>query len=127
MTLYEMLKIGHVTSVVISGSLFIYRYAWLNTRTGKPLSRMLRVLPHINDTILLACALGMLLVAGLNPFEIPWLLGKIVALIAYIGIGMACLRAVPRSAKQAVSFVGAMIVFAYIVMVALSKQLTLMA
>ncbi len=95
MTVYDILKLGHVTSVVISGSLFIYRFAQLSTRPDRPLTKVLKVVPHINDTILLACAVGMLWVASINPFTTPWLFGKILALIAYIVIGAVCMRSQP--------------------------------
>jgi len=122
MTLYELLKLGHVSCVVISGSLFIYRYFRLSTRPDKPLAKALKVVPHINDTVLLSCAIGMLFVIGINPFTTPWLFGKILALIAYILIGAVCLRSPPGSKQQTVSFVAAISVFAYILLVGLSKQ-----
>lgn len=122
MTLYDLLKLAHVTCVVISGSLFIYRFARMTARPTLPLSKTLKVVPHINDTILLGCALGMLYVAGINPFTTPWLFAKILALLAYIVIGAICMRSTPGSKQQTVSFVAAISVFAYILLVGLSKQ-----
>jgi uncharacterized membrane protein SirB2 len=122
MTVYYMLKLGHVTCVVISGSLFIVRYARLRAYPDRPIPKALKVLPHINDTVLLASAIGMLSLIGLNPFTTPWLLAKIVALILYIVLGMICMRSLPGSRRQAISFVAAISVFAYIVLVGLSKQ-----
>ncbi len=122
MAFYEMFKLGHVTCVVISGSLFVVRYARLRIYPNQPLPKALKVLPHINDTALLLCAIGMLSLIGLNPFTTPWLLAKIVALILYIVLGMICMRSLPGSRRQSVSFVAAISVFAYIVLVGLSKQ-----
>jgi uncharacterized membrane protein SirB2 len=122
MTLYDLLKLAHVTCVVISGSMFIYRFARMTTRPDQPLPKALKVVPHINDTILLGCALGMLYVAGINPFTMPWLFAKILALLAYIVIGAICMRSIPGSKQQTVSFVAAISVFAYILLVGLSKQ-----
>jgi uncharacterized membrane protein SirB2 len=122
MTYYEMLKLGHVTCVVISGSLFVVRFARLSLYPDRPLAKALKVLPHVNDTVLLASAIGMLSLIGLNPFTTPWLLAKIVALVLYIVLGMICMRSLPGSRRQAVSFVAAISVFAYIVLVGLSKQ-----
>ncbi|MCH7981988.1 MAG: SirB2 family protein [Proteobacteria bacterium] len=123
MTFYNLLKLGHVACVVISGSLFIYRYARLSLRPGRPLPKALKVLPHVNDTVLLSCAIGMLILLGLNPFSTPWLLAKIVALLVYIVLGAICMRSLPGSRRQTVSFVAAISVFAYILSVGLSKQL----
>ncbi len=122
MTVYYLLKLGHVACVVISGSLFIVRYVRLRGYPDRPLPKALKVLPHINDTALLLCAIGMLSLIGLNPFTTPWLLAKIVALVLYIVLGMICMRSLPGSRRQAVSFVAAISVFAYIVLVGLSKQ-----
>ena len=122
MILYDLLKLGHVTAVVISGSLFVYRYVRLNRRPDQPLPRPLKVLPHINDTMLLAFAIGMLSLLGLNPFTAPWLLAKILALLAYIVIGAICMRSPPGSRRQAVSFMAAISVFAYILLLGLRKQ-----
>ena len=123
MTFYNLLKLGHVACVVISGSLFIYRYARLSLRPGRPLPKALKVLPHVNGTVLLSCAIGMLILLGLNPFSTPWLLAKIVALLVYIVLGAICMRSLPGSRRQTVSFVAAISVFAYILSVGLSKQL----
>jgi len=117
-----MLKLAHVASVVISGVLFVYRYARLSMRPDQPLPKALKVLPHVNDTVLLSCAIGMLALIRLNPFTTPWLLAKIVALVLYIALGTVCMRSPPGSRRQAVSFVAAISVFAYIVLVGLSKH-----
>ena len=122
MTFYYMLKLAHVACVVISGSLFIYRYARLSMYPDQPLSRALKVLPHINDTVLLSCAIGMLSLIAVNPFTTPWLLAKIVALLVYITLGTICLRSPPGSRRQTVTFVMAISVFAYVMLVGLSKQ-----
>jgi len=122
MTLYVLLKFGHVSCVVISGSLFIYRFTRLNRQPDRPLPKVLKILPHINDTVLLACAVGMLFVAHINPITTPWLSAKILALIAYIVIGAICMRSQPGSRQQTLSFVAAISVFAYILLVGLGKQ-----
>ncbi len=122
MTFYAILKLAHVSCVVISGSLFIYRYARLRMRPEQPLAKALKVLPHVNDTVLLSCAIGMLILIGVNPFTTPWLLAKIVALLVYIVLGAICMRSPPGSRRQMISSVAAISVFAYILLVALSKQ-----
>ena len=122
MTFYNLLKLGHIACVVISGSLFIYRYARLRMHPDHPLAKALKVLPHINDTVLLACAIGMLSLIRVNPLTTPWLLAKIAALIAYVALGAVCMRSQPGSRRQAIFFAAAISVFAYILLVAFSKQ-----
>lgn len=122
MTAYNFLKFAHISFVAISGSLFVYRYLLLNLRAERPLPRALKVLPHVNDSLLLACAIGMLFISQMNPFATPWLLAKIVALLIYIGLGAMCMRATPGSRRQTVSFVVSIAVFGYILLVAVTKQ-----
>lgn len=121
MNIYEALKLIHIASVVISISLFVYRFFLLNRRPELALVRWLKIAPHINDTLLLAAAIGMLVVAQLNPLDVVWLKTKIAALIIYIVLGSLCLHAPPRSAKQVVLFTLAFFTFSYIVYVALTK------
>jgi uncharacterized membrane protein SirB2 len=122
MNLYNSLKLVHVACVVFSILLFVYRYRQLVRYPGQPLAKLLRVLPHINDTMLLAAAVGMLAALGLNPLTTFWLLAKILALLLYIALGALCLKSVPGSRRQLVFFVLALTVFSYIVLVALTKQ-----
>jgi len=122
MNAYQILKIGHISFVVISVTLFVYRYARLNIDPLNPLPNPLKVLPHLNDTLLLACAVGMVVLGGFDAFGTPWLVAKLLALVLYILAGTICLHAVPRSPRQKISFVVALAVFAYILLVGISKQ-----
>jgi len=90
---------------------------------NKPLNHKLwKILPHINDTLLLMAAIGLLVVYQWNPFEIPWLLAKLVALLVYIGLGMFALKFGKTLAQQRLCFFAAILVFGYIVMTAITKQ-----
>ena len=62
------------------------------------------------------------LVVHVNLSVLVWLLAKIVALVLYIVLGIICMRSLPGSRRQAVSFVAAIGVIVYIVLVGLSKQ-----
>jgi len=120
--IYVILKNLHVSCVVISVTLFVYRYFRLRRFPNQPLATPLKVLPHVNDTILLSAAIGMLIVVGLNPLDTPWLLAKITALLLYIGFGMACFKAATGSQRRSQFFILALLAFAYIVLVALTKS-----
>ncbi|GGX09899.1 hypothetical protein GCM10011282_15190 [Undibacterium macrobrachii] len=84
--------------------------------------KWVRILPHTIDTILLASAIGMAIIASINPFEQTWLAAKILALLAYIFAGTFAIKRASSPQAQNLSFVLALICFAYILMVALSKQ-----
>ena len=82
---------------------------------------VLKVLPHAIDTVLLASAIGMLVIASTNPFAIGWLSTKLVALAVYIAVGFVAMRFGPTKRIRAVAWVCALVVLGYIVLVALTK------
>jgi uncharacterized membrane protein SirB2 len=89
----------------------------------KPLDNKLwKILPHINDTLLLAAAIGLLVMYQWNPFEISWVLAKLIALVVYIGLGVVALRAGKTLMQQRIAFFSAFIVFSYIAATAVTKQ-----
>jgi len=98
------------------------RFGLLNLRVQRRLPRPLKVLPHINDSLLLAAAIGMLALAGINPMQVTWLSAKLAALLAYIGFGALCLHSNPGSNRQRLMFFLAVATFSYIVWVALTKS-----
>ncbi len=119
---YPTLKLVHQTAVVLSISGFIVRgvAALLDARWLRGTAA--RTLPHIVDTVLLASAVGLAWWLRLNPLATPWLLAKIVGLLLYIALGMVALRpGVPRAVRAA-AFVAAVLCFAQIVAMALTKS-----
>jgi uncharacterized membrane protein SirB2 len=87
--------------------------------------RLLRVLPHINDTVLLAAAIALSLYSHQYPLAQNWLTAKLLALLLYIGLGSMAFRPTRPRAQQAMAFVAALLTVAYIVAVAISRSATL--
>jgi len=90
--------------------------------------RLARVLPVAVDTVLLLSAVGMLWLIRLPPWSQPWLRAKLVGVTIYIALGVLALRST-RAGRAAgsgtinlVSWVSALLVFGYIVSVALTKS-----
>jgi uncharacterized membrane protein SirB2 len=120
--MYLAIKYLHVTCVVISITGFFLR-GWL-TFAGSPVMnrRWLKWAPHLNDTILLAAAIGLATMSGQYPFVAPWLTAKIVGLLAYILLGVVALRpGRPRGVRIA-AWLAALAVFGYVVSVALTRS-----
>jgi uncharacterized membrane protein SirB2 len=122
MSVYAIAKAVHVTCVVVSIAGFVARFCAGLWRPEVLLHRAIRVLPHVNDTLLLAAAIVMLVVAQWNVFDMPWLGAKIGGLLAYIGLGMVALRRGRTRRVRVAAFVGALAAFGYVVSVALSKS-----
>jgi uncharacterized membrane protein SirB2 len=76
--------------------------------------------PHVVDTLLLASGVSLAVLARIDPLSSDWLGAKIIGLIAYIVAGGVALRGPPRI--RPVAFTMAIAAFAYIVVVALTKQ-----
>ena len=119
---FEWLKLLHAGSALLSISGFALRGYWMLTGNPRLRSRPARVLPHILDTLLLASAIGMLVIWQANPFEFAWLSAKIAALLCYIGLGMVAFRFGKTRRVRAIAWGMALLVAAYIVAVAFSKS-----
>lgn len=119
---YALLKLAHVSSVVVSGCGFLLRGLWM--MQGSPLlqRRWVRVAPHIVDTVLLASALALVILTRQYPWTHGWVLAKILALLLYITLGMMALRRGRTPAIRIASTLGAMLTFGYIVSVALTRD-----
>lgn len=120
--LYTALKHLHVLTVGITLALFLWRgLLMLNDSEGRQ-AGWLRVVPHLNDTLLLTTAIAMILVGGLSLTDNPWLLAKIVGLLAYIGLGTVALKRGRTRSIRLKAFIAALGFFAYLLAVAISKQ-----
>ncbi len=120
---YTALKYLHILTVVITLALFLLRSVWMLIDSPRLQARWLKIVPHINDTLLLTAAIALLLVGSLNPLEQPWIMAKIIGLLAYIGLGTVALKRGKTKAIRVKAMIAALGVFAYIVAVALTKQI----
>jgi uncharacterized membrane protein SirB2 len=119
---YALLLKLHLATVAISIALFVLRGIWRMLDSPMLKRKWVKIVPHLNDTLLLAAAIGMLVVAGLNPLDHDWLMAKIIALIVYIGLGTVALRPGNGGPQLVLAFIGALIAFGYIAAVAVTKQ-----
>ena len=120
--MYLPLKHLHLTCISLSLILFVTRFYWRKQNPSMLQKKWVKILPHTIDTILLASAIGMAIIASINPLEQTWLAAKILALLAYILAGTFALKRANSPQAQNLSFVLALTCFAYILMVAFSKQ-----
>lgn len=119
---YVSLKATHIACVILSYALFFARGIWMMRGSSMLARRWVRIAPHVIDTLLLASAIAMLVVLGLNPVTVPWLAAKILGLVAYIGLGIVALRRGRTRGMRIAAWIGAQAVFFYIVAAALTKQ-----
>ncbi|MCB1691996.1 MAG: SirB2 family protein [Pseudomonadales bacterium] len=121
MNTYTLLLTTHVGSAAISITFFIVRGIW--ALNGSPMLRakFVRIAPHVIDTILLASAIALAIMIHQYPGTTGWLTVKVVALVCYIGLGMATLKGKTHGVRAA-AFAAAVATFAFIVSVALTHN-----
>jgi len=119
---YLAIKHVHITCAAISISFFIVRGIWMLLDSEHLQRRWVRIVPHILDTLLLASAITMAIWSAQYPFSQNWLTAKVIALAAYILLGAIALKRGKTKAVRACAFIGAVLVFAYIVAVAITRQ-----
>lgn len=122
MELYPALKLLHVGAVAVTTFGFVLRGLWM--LGDSPLLRhpLTRVLPHLNDTLLLAAGIGLAAMLHQYPFADAWLTAKLLALLAYIGLGTIALRRGRTKRIRVLAFGGALLALAYLVAAALTRS-----
>jgi uncharacterized membrane protein SirB2 len=118
---YLALKHIHLTFVALSLLTFFVRGIWLFMNSSMLSKTLVKMLPHVINTILLVSGVVLAVHLRMSPGDQPWLMAKIVGLIAYIGLGVAAFK-VPNPNARKLLWVSALIVFAYIVSVAVGKN-----
>lgn len=116
---YLAIKHLHMTAAVLSILFFVIRAYWSVTGSSLLQHRLVKTLPHVIDTVLLAAGIALTAMIGAHQ---PWILAKIVALIAYIGVGVIAIKRGKTPKTRAIAALVAILIFAYIVGVAINKH-----
>lgn len=119
---YTLLKLIHVSSVILSYLLFLTRGVWMIRASAQLRQRWVKIMPHVIDTVLLVSAIMLAILIQQNPLVNSWLTAKIVGLLVYIGLGMVALRFGKTRVVKISAWIMAQITFIYIVLVALTKN-----
>ena len=117
-----MIKLVHMSTAFISISLFLLRGLWVFQASPMMNKKWVKILPHVNDTILLLSAILLMLSIQQYPFVDAWLTAKFIALIIYIVFGMFALKRAKTIKNKSVFFILALSMFSYIVGVALTHN-----
>ena len=119
---YLAIKHLHMGCAALSIGLFMLRGAWMLQGSAMLGRRWVRVVPHMVDTVLLGSAITLAVISHQYPFAQPWLGAKVVALVLYIVLGAIALKRGRTLRIRAIAFAAAIATFAYIVMVAVTRQ-----
>jgi uncharacterized membrane protein SirB2 len=84
-----------------------------------------RIVPHVNDTVLLAAGVWLAVALRQAPGTSPWLTAKLAALVVYIVLGTLALRPGRPKGVRVAAWLAALAVFGYMVAVATTRSPTL--
>jgi len=115
---YLILKNLHLTTIAITLTLFVLRGIWM--MAGSPLlqARWVRIVPHVNDSLLLASGIGLAVLIRQYPLTHGWLTAKFFALIAYIVLGTIALKRGRTRGQRISAWFAALLMFGYMAAVA---------
>ena len=108
-----VVKTVHLLAAALSLAGFVLRGVWMLRDSPLRRAPLVRVLPHVNDSLLLGAGLWLLLATAQYPTQQPWLAAKLVAVVVYILLGMLAFRGRHRKVRAAA--------FGYIVAVAVLR------
>lgn len=120
--MYALVKHVHVISVTLSVTGFFLRGILMLREAPLMNARWVKVLPHVNDTILLAAALTLAAMSNQYPFVTNWVTAKVFGVIAYIILGALALRDASTRKMRIVCWIASLAVFGWILSVALTRQ-----
>lgn len=119
---FVALKYLHLTCVALSGLGFCLRGWWMLSESPMLRHRLVKTLPHLVDTLLLGSALTMAWLSSQYPFAQGWLTAKFFGLLAYILLGTLALKRGKTKRQRTIFFGMALLSYAYIVSVALTRN-----
>jgi uncharacterized membrane protein SirB2 len=119
--MYMLLKHLHLTFVGLALITFVVRGIWMFMNSALLDKKLFKILPHIINTLMLLSGIGLAVYLQLSPGQQPWLLAKLIALVLYILLGVAAFK-VPNAMARKILWIDALIVFAYIISVAITKS-----
>ena len=114
-----------MATAVISILGFATRGVLMAFDAGVMKQKWIRIVPHINDTILLAAAIWLMFFLHRYPFTDAWVTAKLIGLVAYVLFGTWALRKGRTVGKRVFFFVLALTSAGYILAVAITKSVTL--
>lgn len=118
----DIVKILHISCAVLSILGFVVRGLWMIIESPWLNKKSVKILPHIIDTLLLITAVVLAWNVAQYPFFNGWLTAKVLGLVVYIGLGIVALHRGQTKSIRSVAFVLAVMTYAYIVAVAISRS-----
>ena len=114
---YLILKNLHLATIAVTLTLFLVRGVWMMADSPRLQARWVRIVPHVNDTLLLASGIALAVLIQQYPLMHGWLTAKVLALIAYIVLGTLALKRGKTKSRRIAAWIAALLVFGYMLWV----------
>lgn len=119
---YSLLKQLHLATIAVTLALFILRGAWMIADSPRLQARWVRIVPHVNDTLLLASGISLAVLIQQYPLVHGWLTAKFFALILYILLGTVAIKRGKTRGQRIAAWFAALLVFGYMAWVAVTHD-----
>jgi uncharacterized membrane protein SirB2 len=119
---YLPLRNAHIACAILTIALFVLRGALMLADSPWQRATVLRILPHVVDTVLLTTALMLTTIVHQYPFASDWLTTKVVLLVVYIVLGSIALRRGRNPAIRKAAFAAALLTIGFLVSVARARH-----
>ena len=119
--MYTTIKLIHITSAALSFIGFFIRGILMLKDSGLLNTKLVKISPHIIDTILLITAISLAILSSQYPLTQSWLSAKVLGLLIYIGLGLFAFRFAKTKSKKATAWVLALLVYILIILTAVYK------
>jgi uncharacterized membrane protein SirB2 len=116
------LKALHIIFALLTFLSFSLRGAWMLMESPLLKRKVVRIVPHIIDTCLLASGLTMALTYYEAFYTHAWLVAKLTALVLYIVMGSIALKYGKTKKTRLCSLIVSWLIFIYIVTVARTQS-----
>lgn len=115
-----MLKLFHIVFVFSSLASFTGRVALSQFNPGLLQAKLLKVAPHVIDSLLLLSGIALVIQGNWLEGEYGWIVSKFILLLFYVFFGVITMRS--SGNKRWLAFAGAISCFALIFAIAIGKQ-----
>jgi uncharacterized membrane protein SirB2 len=115
-----MIKLIHVIFILTSFVSFIGRIALSEFKPEVLQKKIVKIAPHVIDTILLLSGIGLVIQGRWMDGEYGWIESKVILLVCYIVLGVVAMRL--NGVKRWLAFVGAIACYGLILSIAVTKN-----
>ena len=119
---YFLIQHLHMTTAIVSIAFFIVRAWWSVREVALLQRRWVRILPHVNDTLLLVLGVMLTIILSMSPHQHPWLAAKLLGLIVYILLGTVAIKRGRTPLTRGLTAIAAIVVFFYVFGTAITKN-----